>query len=165
MKLFRCYKNKQNKNSNNTNNKSNRNREEKKIELKDHLNITIVDDVQSNINSLVDYLNVIGYDLDHIYSFSSPLKAEEFINNNNSDIVLMDIRMTKKSGYDTTKQLRKNNYSNLIFGLTGDVTSSSIKEGLESGMDEILEKPFNLNAFNMYLKKYGLEIHIKKDVV
>ena len=159
MKFFKINKDKQHKNKKSKKDKN------KIIEAKEYLNITIVDDVQSNIESLVDYLEILGYDLDYIHSFTSPLEAEKFINNNNSDIVLMDIRMSKKSGYDTTKQLRENKYSNLIFGLTGDVTSSSIKDGLTSGMDEILEKPFNLNNFNKYLRKYGLDVHIKKDIV
>ena len=61
------------------------------------------------------------------------------------DIILMDIQMPKKNGYEATSQIRKIEQSKRtsIIALTAGILNEEKKKCLEIGMDGYISKPIN----------------------
>ncbi len=61
------------------------------------------------------------------------------------DIVLMDIQMPKKNGYEATLEMRqiKNSEKLVIIALTAGIFNEEKKKCFESGMDDYISKPIN----------------------
>lgn len=123
------------------------------------LRIAIVDDVVETSLRLAELLDIMGFP--NVQSYESPIHAEQEINNDNTDLIFMDIRMIEQNGVITSSHLRDNGYNKLIFGLTGDCTYNAITEAIDGGMDEVMEKPFDLNKFYDLLRRYKLDKFIK----
>lgn len=73
------------------------------------------------------------------------------------DAVLMDIRMPVMNGYDATKGIRalQRVDANLpIIAMTADAFSEDIQRSLDSGMNEHIAKPIDINRLMQILEKY-----------
>ena len=73
------------------------------------------------------------------------------------DAVLMDIRMPVMNGYDATKGIRalQRADANLpIIAMTADAFSEDIQRSLDSGMNEHIAKPIDINRLMQILEKY-----------
>ena len=57
------------------------------------------------------------------------------------DIIMMDIRMPVKDGYQATREIREFDVDTPIVALSANVFADEIQNAFESGMDEFLEKP------------------------
>ena len=78
---------------------------------------------------------------------------------NNYDIILLDIQMPVMDGYETATELRKNGYKKPIIALTANAIDDDRLKALESGMDDFITKPFDVQKLlplirNWYLKRY-----------
>ena len=73
------------------------------------------------------------------------------------DAILMDIRMPVMMGYEASKEIRalERPDSGLpIFAMTADAFSEDIQRSKESGMNEHIAKPIDVDRLMMLLKKY-----------
>lgn len=63
------------------------------------------------------------------------------------DLILLDVRMPGRSGYQVCAELRRGESTRdiLILILTGQGTVASELEGIGAGADDRLAKPFNVN--------------------
>lgn len=61
------------------------------------------------------------------------------------DLIILDWMLPKKSGIELLKELRKNNYSGPILMLTAQIGTENKVLGLDSGADDYLTKPFELD--------------------
>ena len=80
------------------------------------------------------------------------------LKNNDYDLVLMDIQMPIMDGYEATRVIRKNGYTNLIIcGLSANAMKKDLELAEDAGMNGYLTKPVEpedmLTIFNKYLKK------------
>lgn len=62
--------------------------------------------------------------------------------------------MPDLNGFEVSKIVRSKNKEIIIFGLSADVTKVSIKEGIESGMNEYLTKPLERAKLDSMLLAY-----------
>ncbi|MCW9047685.1 MAG: ATP-binding protein [Gammaproteobacteria bacterium] len=83
--------------------------------------------------------------------------VDKILNNETYDLVLMDIQMPIMDGYDATRLIRENGYTNLIIcGLSANAMKKDLQLAEAAGMNDYLTKPIepdDMSAiFNKYLK-------------
>ncbi|XPV54786.1 MAG: response regulator [Halarcobacter ebronensis] len=70
------------------------------------------------------------------------------------DLILMDIQMPDLDGYETTQIIRKKNKKIPIIALTANSQDEDIKKSQESGMNDHLKKPIEIQKLYDTIKKY-----------
>ena len=104
------------------------------------MNLLIVEDEALLADSLQRGLTEAGYSITTVGDGEAAL-AE--IRARSYDLVLLDLRLPKKSGIDVCRELRSEGNATLILMLTALDSLESKVEGLESGADDYLTKPFS----------------------
>jgi hypothetical protein len=74
------------------------------------------------------------------------------------DVVLMDCRMPIMDGYQATQQLRQNDYTKPIIALTAGTSKSERQACMDSGMDDIVCKPYKYEDIYECLLKWRPEV-------
>lgn len=103
--------------------------------------ILVVDDEQNMRTGLKDNLEFEGYDVDTAADGEQGLKK---ILENNYHLIILDVMMPKKSGFDVCKEVRKNGITTPIILLTAKGEEIDKVVGLEIGADDYVTKPFSL---------------------
>ncbi len=104
--------------------------------------ILIVDDMPVNIQLLATILSAQDYE---IHVAQDGIEALEKVEITKPDLILLDIMMPKLDGFETCRQLKKNEKTHripIIF-LTAKIDTKSITEGFELGAVDYVTKPFN----------------------
>jgi putative two-component system response regulator len=102
--------------------------------------ILVVDDQPSIAGLMSQLLGIRGYD---VVTASSAEQAEAEVIRQTPDLILSDVMMPGKSGYDLCRTLKDNPATRLIpFVLITGLTDSNDKvRGIEAGADDFLNKP------------------------
>jgi len=104
--------------------------------------ILIIEDDPHILMGLVDMLNGEGY---AVVSATNGVEALEKYKKEHPDIVLLDIMMPKKSGYDVCKEIRHSDQGTIIIMLTAKGQEVDKVIGLEAGADDYIVKPFGVS--------------------
>ncbi|HTN47100.1 MAG TPA: response regulator transcription factor [Flavipsychrobacter sp.] len=103
---------------------------------------------------LKDKLQDAGYDVIHCTDGESGF--QQFMKHN-FDMILMDIMLPKKDGIAIVSQIRKKNNQVPIIMLTSKNMDNDKISGFESGADDYVTKPFNMQELllrmNVHLKR------------
>ncbi len=102
--------------------------------------ILVVDDNQDNSMLMRELLASRGYDVD---TASTAEEAEANIQGRHPDLLLLDVVMPGKSGYDLCHQLKEDPNTRLIpiVMITGLTDREDKVRGIEVGADDFLNKP------------------------
>lgn len=104
------------------------------------MRILVVDDEKLIVKGIRFSLEQDGVQVDCAYDGE---EAVEFAKNNEYDIILLDIMLPKKDGFEVCQTIRK--FSNVpIIMLTAKTDDMDKIRGLEYGADDYIEKPFNI---------------------
>lgn len=113
------------------------------------MNILIVEDEVKVANHLKQGLEENGYSVNIAYDGSMGLRLFE---QNKYELVLLDAVLPGKNGFEICREIRKNNLSTKIIMLTALGTTDDKVEGLESGADDYLVKPFDFRELLARIK-------------
>ncbi len=106
--------------------------------------ILAVDDIPDNLFIIDSILGDIdSYDIECVNDGPSAL---DYIVANPPDLVLLDIMMPGMDGYEVTRRIRANKslpYIPILLVTAHD--QSSLSEGLDSGADDFIRKPFDID--------------------
>lgn len=103
------------------------------------MEILLVEDDHALAGSLGDYLSEFGYEVDFARDGRSCL---ERVRQNEYDFIVMDVAMPRMSGFDTCRQLRREQNQTPVLFLTARDALPDKEEGYEAGGDDYLVKPF-----------------------
>lgn len=108
-------------------------------------NILLVDDDQEILESTMDGLSP---KFERVYLASSARKAIEILQNNKIDLVVTDYAMPEMDGLSLIKFIKSNYPIIPVILLTGNTESPEVILGLESGVFDIVEKPFRIQVLS-----------------
>jgi len=106
--------------------------------------ILAVDDVPDNLFILESILSDVDhYKLDCV---SNGKAALNYVSQQMPDLILLDVMMPGMDGYEVTRRIRENKdlpYIPVLLVTAHD--QSSLSEGLDSGADDFIRKPFDID--------------------
>ena len=131
---------------------------EEKVTFSKTVKILLVEDNQINMDVAQYMLEEEGIyvhlakDGKEAVELFEKLPAEEL------DLILMDVMMPGMDGIEATKLIRSSSKENAgtipIIALTASRNEEDIKRTKEAGMNEYLNKPFDIDATLLVIKKY-----------
>ncbi|RTZ16676.1 response regulator [Vibrio aquaticus] len=122
---------------------------EKPIE---HLSVLVVDDIRMNqviINQMLKKLSITP-DI-----ASNGIEAIKAVGGNRYDLVFMDCRMPEMDGFEATAYLREQKCALPIIALTAGTTLEEREKCIQSGMDDILTKPYTAKDLRLMIEKWA----------
>lgn len=105
------------------------------------MKILVVEDEPSLIFTLRDTLESEGYD---VVVSEEGTQAIEMVKEHKPDLMLLDIMLPGKSGYDIMEELRKEKFTFPVIMLTAKDQEPDKVKGLSLGADDYLTKPFGV---------------------
>ena len=94
-------------------------------------------------------------------------EAVEYFTKDSFDIILMDIQMPEKNGYEATQVIRElerfSRQHTYIIGFTANAMQGDREKCLEAGMDDYISKPVHLRELINGLERYRQNKSLVKD--
>lgn len=122
------------------------------------LKLLIVEDIKMNQVVIEMMLAKLGMRCD---IKNNGKEALHYLETNNVDIILMDCRMPIMDGFETTQILRQQGYDKPIIALTAGTTNTEREECLACGMDDIVNKPYQIKDLEKALNHWGKLLSFK----
>ncbi|HEX7621357.1 MAG TPA: response regulator [Anaerolineales bacterium] len=97
-----------------------------------------------------------------VTSFTDPAAAMTFVEKNNIDLLLVDIRMPEISGFDLIAHIKRHQPDTAVLVMTGYGTVDTAIQALREGVDGLLLKPFNTSSELILTVKQALDDNQKK---
>ena len=129
-----------------------------KLATKLPLDILVVEDEPSNLDLLLMLLKKLGYQAD---TAKDGHKAMAAIREKTYDIILLDIQIPKKSGFQVAKEVMKrmekmdNKDKNKIIAISANTLQSTIDKATNAGMVDFITKPISFKKIEESLVKWG----------
>jgi len=111
--------------------------------------ILVAEDETSILIGLVDLLQAEGFE---VFSCREGTEALRIYEKERPDLILLDIMMPEKSGYDVCRQIRKTDTLTPILMLTAKGQEIDKVVGLELGADDYIVKPFGIKELLARIK-------------
>ncbi len=112
--------------------------------------ILVVDDNTDYCESMIDFLELEGFDAVAVHD---GFKAINAIEEEEFDMVLMDVRMPGMDGVDTFQKLKKISPETPTILMTAYAVESRIREALQNGVFGAFQKPVNNERLICSIKK------------
>jgi two-component system response regulator HydG len=126
---------------------------------KDKERILIVDDSVETLELLHRNLSSAGY---KVFTVSSVMDAINFLEINQIDLVVSDIKMPKVSGFDLIRYVRENLKNTEVMIITGYASVEGAVKAVKAGAEEYLAKPFTDEELFNAVKKALEKLTIRK---
>ncbi|GAM66250.1 sensor/response regulator hybrid [Vibrio sp. JCM 19236] len=104
-----------------------------------HLSVLVVDDIKMNQIIIKEMLSKLSIKPDIT---NNGIEALEAAKSKEYDIILMDCRMPEMDGFEATTKLRERAFKKPIIALTASTTKTERALCFDSGMDDVLTKPY-----------------------
>ncbi len=120
----------------------------------ENIRILVVDDEQNSTKLLKKVLSKKGYSVEES---NDSTKALEMIKENNYDIIISDLQMPDLSGIDLLKAKPE---ESIFIMITGYGSINSAVESMKLGAYDYINKPFNLEEFQIKVDKAAEKINL-----
>jgi len=125
------------------------------------LRILVAEDNPVNQKWIKKILNKIGYDCEIAENGKIVL---ERVSHDHFDMILMDVQMPEMDGMEATRMIRVCLETQpVIIAMTANVMQGDREECMQSGMNDYISKPVELNELLGMLEKWALSIKEKKE--
>lgn len=114
------------------------------------MKILIAEDDENMSKILKLYLQREGYSVDSVFNGE---EAVSYFENNFADLLILDWMMPFKDGLEVCRELRLLKIPIKIIMLTAKSATSSELQGLTTGADDYIRKPFDMNVLLIKIKK------------
>ncbi|MCK4809879.1 MAG: response regulator transcription factor [Candidatus Omnitrophica bacterium] len=122
--------------------------------------ILIVEDEPAILTGLIDLFTGEGFKV----SFAKDgVAALDLYNKEKPDLVLLDIMIPEKSGYDVCKEIRRKDHLTPILILTAKGEEVDKVVGLEIGADDYIVKPFGVKELLARVRAALRRINVKSE--
>lgn len=103
--------------------------------------ISVIDDSKATLDMISDILQKGGHG---VTSFSDPNAVEEKLAENKPDLVLLDVVMPERNGYEILRALKRNPETKSIpvILVSSKAEETDIRWGLRQGAVDYVTKPF-----------------------
>jgi signal transduction histidine kinase/CheY-like chemotaxis protein/HPt (histidine-containing phosphotransfer) domain-containing protein len=126
------------------------------IEYHDLSNITCLITDDDNYNLMLLEKSLKDYYI-KVFSVTSGKEALEYIGQITFDLIILDLQMPEMDGYETAMKLRARDFNKPILALSAFVNNEVLKKCKESGIDQVISKPFNEKELIMtIIHKHGI---------
>jgi two-component system response regulator RegX3 len=119
----------------------------------------IVDDEEALSQSTCEYFNMFGL---KTYWVKDEKSCFQFLNENKTDIILLDINLGNSSGFEICKKLKKSFEIPILF-ISGRTSDDDVLLALNIGGDDYIQKPYSLSVLlakvKLALKKSRPQFH------
>ncbi len=113
--------------------------------------ILVVDDIRMNQVIVTQMLKKLDITPD---LKANGLEALEAVKNKDYELIFMDCRMPEMDGYEATTHLRQKGFDRPIIALTAGTTIEERQKCIDSGMDDILTKPYTATDIEQIMCKW-----------
>jgi FixJ family two-component response regulator len=112
--------------------------------------VFVVDDDRQLLDSLVELLDVLGF---QVLAFSSPGAFMKFYRAEMSGCLILDIRMPRQNGLNLYEQLLREGKKIPVIFITAHADVSMAVAAMKTGATEFLEKPFDRSTLLDRIRK------------
>jgi len=113
------------------------------------MHITIVEDNKTLAEGIAHLLRDQGHGVDVMHDGADAL---DFLRQEDTDVIVLDINLPSKSGLDVLRGLRKAQKSTPVILLTALGETSDRVKGLDAGADDYLVKPFEMDELTARIR-------------
>ena len=113
--------------------------------------VLVVDDIRINQVIVTQMLKKLDIKPD---LKNNGLEAVDAVKANQYELIFMDCRMPEMDGYEATVHLRENGFTKPIIALTAGTTLEERQKCIESGMNDILTKPYTAADIEQIMCKW-----------
>lgn len=126
------------------------------------MKLLLIEDEKSIKEALLELLRLEKYEVDH---YEDGLLGIEAIKSNIYDVIILDIMIPKKSGFQVAKEARDYGIKTPILMLTAKDDIEDKVMGLDSGADDYLTKPFLTKELLARIRALGRRSINNKDKI
>ncbi|MCX8124093.1 MAG: hybrid sensor histidine kinase/response regulator [Spirochaetes bacterium] len=128
--------------------------------LSNQISILIVDDEEKICNRLASVIQREGY---AVTTTTQPEKAIELLSTQNFDIILTDLNMPQKSGFQIMEYIQQSGLNVLIIVITGYASVDTAIQSIKLGAYDFIQKPFDIETLKLTIKRAALTIKLRKE--
>ena len=103
--------------------------------------VLMIDDDELIARSTADYFNILDVKTAYVTNFDD---AVEFLEKNNVSLLLLDINLGDRSGFELCKKIREN-YDMPILFISARTSDDDVLIALNIGGDDYISKPFTMS--------------------
>ncbi len=111
--------------------------------------ILLLEDDITLSDTIKQFLTHINYEVVAAYD---ALEAQDFLYEQNFDLMLLDIKVPYQNGFDLLKQLRENGNDTPAIFITSLHSVEDVTRGFDAGCDDYIRKPFALKELKVRIE-------------
>ena len=99
---------------------------------------------------LAEELGEVGYET---YFLTNGDRVLEYVQNNQVDLILLDLKMSGKNGFEVLQELEINNIDIRIIVLTAYADVKSAMESAKMGATDFISKPYDFDELLITIRR------------